>query len=262
MKMRLVRGRWIEERDSADAPAVVMINEAAARRYWDAGDPLGARITFDGENWAEVVGVAADTRHFALEQSERPAVYLPMHQSPRRFMSLVVRTVGDPMQLARSVQAEVWEIDRDLAFSGVATMREVVAGSVAVPRLLTSVLTAFAVAAMVLAAIGIYGVMSYGVGQRTREIGLRIALGAEPAGVRRLVVGRGMAMLSLGILIGGVVSLVLARFIEGLLYGVSARDPLTFAAVTSVLIVTAFVACYLPALRASRVDPMIALRGD
>ncbi len=262
MKMRLVRGRWIEERDDAAAPAVVMINEAAARRYWDAGEPLGRRITFDGENWAEVVGITADTRHFALEQSERPAVYLPMHQSPRRFMSLVVRTDGDPMQLARSVQAEAWEIDRDLAFSGVATMREVVAGAVAVPRLLTSVLAAFAVAAMALAAIGIYGVMSYNVGQRTQEIGVRIALGAEPAGVRRLVVGRGMALLSVGILIGGAVSLVLARFVEGLLYGISARDPLTFAVVSSGLIATAFVACYVPALRASRVDPIVALRQD
>ncbi len=262
MQMRLVRGRWIDETDSAQAPRVVLINEAAARRYWAGDDPVGSRITLDGESWREVVGVAADTRHFGLDQAERPAIYLPFEQAPRRFMTVVVRTDGDPLRFARTVQAELWEIDRDLAFSGVGTMRNVVADAIAVPRLLTTVLTGFALAAMMLAVIGIYGLMSYDVGQRTQEIGVRIALGAEPGEVLRFVVSRGMALLTGGVALGLLASLVLSRFLEGLLFGVSARDPLTFAAVVAVLAATAFVACYLPAVRASRVDPMNALRGD
>ncbi len=260
MKMRLVRGRWLDDTDRASAPPVVMVNEAAARRYWGERDPVGSRITFDGQNWTEVVGIAADTRHFGMDQSERPAVYLPFAQSPRRFMSLVVRTDGDPLPLARAVQAEAWQIDPDLAFSGVATMQEVVDDAVAIPRLLTYVLGAFAAAAMALAAIGLYGVMSYSVSQRAREIGVRIALGAEPSDVLRFVVAGGMALLSVGILIGLAASLLLSRFFESLLFGISARDPYTFAVVTAVLVGTAFVSCYLPALRASRVDPIIALR--
>jgi len=268
LKMRLVDGRWIDAADHGQAPLVVMVNEAAARRYWGEDDPVGARITFgrDPETsefiWRQVVGVAADTKHFGLDQSARPAMYIPFDQMPQRFMSLVLRTEGDPTQLARSVQAEIWEIDPDLAVSGVATMDDVIAGTVAVPRLLMSVLAAFAAAAMLLAAIGIYGVMSYNVGQRTQEIGVRIALGADARDVLRMVVGRGMALMLVGVALGLAASLLLSRFLESLLFEISARDPFTFTVVPAALALVALVACYVPAMRASRVDPIVVLRSD
>jgi len=267
MKMRLVGGRWLQDADHAEAPLVVMINEAAARRYWPDTEPVGSRITLGRDDagewvWREVVGIAEDTKHFGLDQGERPAMYLPFHQAPRAFMNLVLRTTGDPMQLARSVQAEVWEIDADLAVTSVASMNDVISGTVAVPRLLMSVLAAFAGAAMILAAIGIYGVMSYGVAQRIPEIGVRMALGAKSTDVLRLVVGRGMALMFAGIVLGLAASLVLSRFLESLLFEVGAHDPLTFVLVPIVLTVVALVACYVPALRASRVDPIVALQYE
>ncbi len=267
MKMRLVRGRWLQDADHAEAPLVVMINEASARRYWPETEPVGGRIAFGRDEagelvWRQVVGIAEDTKHFGLDQGERPAMYIPFHQAPRAFMSLVIRTTGDPMQLARSVQAEVWEIDTDLAVTGVASMNEVISRTVAVPRLLMSVLAVFAGAAMILAAIGIYGVISYGVAQRTREIGVRIALGAKRADVLRLVVGGGMALMSGGIVLGLAASLMLSRFLESLLFEVGARDPVTFVMVPVGLTLVALVACYIPARRAARVDPIVALRYE
>ncbi len=267
MKMRLVRGRWLQDADHTAAPLVVMINEASARRYWTDTEPVGSRVTLGRDDagewvWREVVGIAEDTKHFGLDQGERPAMYIPFHQAPRAFMNLVLRTTGDPMQLARSVQAEVWEIDADLAVTSVASMNDVISGTVAVPRLLMSVLAAFAGAAMILAAIGIYGVMSYGVAQRIPEIGVRMALGAKSTDVLRLVVGRGMALMFAGIVLGLAASLVLSRFLESLLFEVGAHDPLTFVLVPIILTVVALVACYVPALRASRVDPIVALRYE
>jgi len=262
MKMRLVGGRLFTRADQREAPLVAVINEAAARRYWGNDDPIGTRITFGGDEWREVIGVVADTKHFGLDEAERPATYLPYAQMPQRFMSLVMRTSGDPMLLARSVQAEVWEIDPTLAVAGAATMNDVIAETVAVPRLVMAVLAVFAGSAMLLAAIGIYGVMSYHVGQRTREIGVRIALGADSGSVLRLVVGRGMALMGAGLGVGLVLALVLSRFLESLLFEVSARDPLTFVLVPVVLAAVALLACYLPALRASRVDPIVALRYE
>ena len=267
MKMRLAAGRWLEETDHGEAPLAVMINEAAARRYWSEIEPVGSRITFGRDDagefiWREVVGIAEDTKHFGLDEEERPAMYVPFAQAPRRFMNLVMRTTSDPMQLARSVQAEIWEIDSSLAVTGVSSMRDVVSGTVAVPRLFMSVLAAFAGSAMMLAAIGIYGVMSYSVVQRTREIGVRIALGAEAGDVVRLVVGRGMALMLCGVAIGLVAALAVSRFLDSLLFGVGARDPLTFLLVPIGLIVVAVVACYVPALRACRIDPIIALRYE
>jgi len=268
MKMRLADGRWIDDTDHSRAPLVVMLNEAAARRYWGVDDPVGARVAFDRDvetselRWREVVGVVVDTKHFGLDQDERPAMYFPFTQTPGPFMSLVLRSAGDPISLARSVQAEIWELDGDLAVSGVATMRDVIATTVAVPRLLMSVLAAFAGAAMLLAAIGIYGVMSYSVGQRTQEIGVRMALGAETGDVLKLVVGRGLVLMLLGVAIGMAASLLLSRFLESLLFGVSTRDPLTFVVVPVGLMLVALAASYVPALRAARVDPIVALRND
>ena len=262
MKTRLARGRWLTGSDHAEAPHVVMINEEAASRYWGGDDPIGTRVTFGDDSWREVVGIVADTKHFGLDEAVRPAMYLPYAQMPQAFMSLVLRTSADPMSLARSVQAEVWEIDSNLAVSGVATMNDVVAGTVAVPRLVMAVLVVFASSAMLLAAIGIYGVMSYHVGQRTQEIGVRLALGADSGSVLRLVVGRGMLLTVAGLVVGLALALALSRFAESLLFEVSARDPLTFVLVPLALVAVAFAACYLPALRAARVDPVVALRSE
>ncbi len=262
MRMRLARGRWFDDRDHSEAPRMVMINEAAARRYWPDEDPIGARITFGGENYREIIGVVGDTKHFGLNQDERPATYLPFAQAPGPFMSLVVRTFGDPMALARSVQADVREIDSDLAVSGVASMRDVVSGTVAFERLVMALLVGFAGAAMALAAIGIYGVMSYNVGQRTQEIGVRIALGAERSDVLKLVVGKGMWLMLAGVGIGLAASLALSRFLESLLFEVSATDPWTFVLVPATLALVSLLASYIPARRASRVDPIVALRYE
>ena len=262
MRMRLARGRWFDDRDHGEAPQVVMINEAAVRRYWPDEDPVGARITFGGENYREVIGVVGDTKHFGLDQDERPATYLPFAQTPRPFMSLVVRTSGDPMALARSVQAEVRDIDSDLAVSGVASMRDVVSGTVAFERLVMALLVGFAGSAMTLAAIGIYGVMSYNVEQRTQEIGVRVALGADRGDVLKLVVGKGMRLTLAGVGIGLVASLALSRFLESLLFEVSATDPWTFVLVPVALALVSLLASYIPARRASRVDPIVALRYE
>ncbi len=262
MKMRLERGRWFGTADHDQAPLVVLINETAERRYWPAEDPVGGRITIDGSIWREVVGVVADTKHFGLDAEEQPALYFPYKQNPSPFMSLVVRTDGSPDRWVRQVQAAVWEIDADLAFSGVSSMREVISGTVAPQRLIMALLVAFAAAAALLAAIGLYGVISYSVGQRTREIGVRMALGAGTDDVMRLVVGRGMGLLLLGLTIGLAASLALARLLETLLFGVGAYDPLTFVSVPVGLSIVALVACWIPARRAARVDPISALRFE
>ena len=262
MRMRLAGGRLFDDRDHAEAPRVVLINEAMVRRHWPDEDPIGGRITFGGDNYSEIIGVIGDTKHFGLDQDERPATYLPFAQVPGPFMSLVVRTAGDPMAVARSVQAEVREIDSDLAVSGVASMRDVVSGTVAFERLVMALLMGFAGSAMALAAIGIYGVMSYNVEQRTQEIGVRIALDADRSDVLKLVVGKGMWLTLAGVGIGLVASLVLSRFLESLLFEVSATDPWTFVLVPGTLALVSFLASYVPARRASRVDPIVALRYE
>ena len=264
MKMRLVAGRWFTESDHAVAPPVVLINETAARRYWPDREPIGTRITVGGGIYREVVGVVADTKHFGLDSDTRPAMYFPYDQLPQPFMSLVLRTSGDPHLLARSVQSEIRELDPDLAVSGVASMREVISDTVAVAqsRLIMALLATFAASAMTLAAIGLYGVMSYSVGQRTQEIGIRMALGARTSDVLNLVVGRGMLLLLVGVAIGVAAAFALSRFLESMLFEVSSTDPLTFAAVPVLLALVALFACWVPARRAAKVDPLVALRRE
>jgi putative ABC transport system permease protein len=261
MKMRLARGRWFEATDGAEATPVVLVNEAAAERYWPNEDPLRSRVRIGGV-LRQVVGVVADTRHFGLDQAPRPAMYFPSPQLPLRFTNLVVRTSGEPTALASSVRAAVAEIDPTLAIANVASMREVISDTVAAPRLITILLGVFALSALALAAIGLYGVMSYTVGQRRHEIGIRTALGAEAGDVVRWVVGRGMLLLVIGAAVGLTLSLALFRFLESLLFGISATDPTTFLAGAVVLAAVALVACYLPARRAASVDPMVALRHE
>jgi putative ABC transport system permease protein len=265
MRMRLVKGRLFNDRDNRDSTRVLIINETMARRYWPDEDPIGKRITSDDSDkpeWSEVVGVVADVKHFGLSAEARPSMYLPLSQAPARSMFLTIRTTSDPMSFVAAVRSQVSGLDKDLAVSNIATMNEIVSRSVAQPRFVLLLLGLFAGLALVLAAVGIYGVMSYSVTQRTHEIGIRVALGASSKDVVRLVVGQGMGLAVAGVAIGVMASLALTRVMESLLYGVSATDPVTYVVISLMLGVVAVMASVIPARRASKVDPMIALRCE
>jgi putative ABC transport system permease protein len=261
MKMRLVRGRWFSDADDAAAPPVVLVNETAVQRYWPHQDPLLSRVRMGGA-FRQVVGVVADTKHFGLDQAARPAMYFPYAQLPLRVISVVVRTEGEPSSIAGSLRAAVREIDPGLAVSNLAPMQEVIARTVAAPRVTTTLLAVFALSALLLSAIGLYGVMSYAVGRKTHEIGIRMALGARQEDVLRWSVGLGMKLLAVGAGLGITAALVLSRFMKSLLFGVAATDLAAFAVAVFVLASAALLASYLPARRAARVDPVVALRCE
>jgi len=212
--------------------------------------------------WRTVVGVVRDVKQHGLDREDRMQLYLPEAQYPTGYMTMVVRSSAEPSALLGAVRREVGAADRELAVYGVATMAELLADSVALWRFTMLLLGVFAAVAVALAGVGIYGVISYTVTQRTREIGVRVALGAQSRDVLRLVLGRGLALVSVGIALGLAGGLALTRVISSLLFGVSSRDPLTFASVAALLAAVALLACYLPARRATKVDPMIALRYE
>jgi predicted permease len=263
-------GRAFEERDREGAPVVMILNEAAVRRFLrflPDGRALGRRVQLDmviaGQPLTgEVVGVVANTAQFGLDQEARPEVYVPHRQAPFRSLSVVLRAAGDPLALAGAVRREVRSLDADLPLDELRTMEQVVSESVARPRFFMSLLTIFAAVALALAAIGIFGVISYAVAQRTREIGVRMALGARPAEVVRMVVGRAAALAGIGAAIGLVAAAAATRLLSSLLYGVSPTDPATFGGVALVLGVVTLLASYLPARAAARVDPVVALRQE
>jgi putative ABC transport system permease protein len=265
----LVRGRLFDARDSEQSERVIIVNEAAARRYWQGRDPVGSRISAMNAYFFLVVGVVADVRHQGLESETNPRVYLPHTQVMERMkvrllrsMTLAMRSASPAEPLIAAVQREVGAVDREQPLSNIRTMRQVVAASVAERKFTTALLGAFAALALLLALIGIYGVMSYVVTQRTHEIGIRVALGARASDVLRLVVRQGMTLAFAGLIVGLPVSLGLAQLMKGLLYGVSATDPLTFAAAAALLMAVALLAALVPAQRAMKVDPMIALRSE
>jgi putative ABC transport system permease protein len=263
MGIRLLSGRELTDTDNADAPKAVVISETMARRYFPDEDPLGKRLTFGGgKDLREIVGVISDVKHFGLNADARPSMYFPHPQNPARRMSLVVRAEGDPLTLAAAIRGQVSELDRDLAVSDVMTMEELVGTSLAEPRFTLMLLGAFAVLAMLLSAIGVYGVVSYSVTQRSHEIGVRMALGAKTSDVLRLVVGQGMTLVLGGVGIGLVAAFALTRVMESLLFGVTATDFSTFALTSVVLAGVALGACFVPARRATKVDPMVALRYE
>jgi putative ABC transport system permease protein len=266
----LVRGRRLEASDGLDAPPVALINETMAQTYWPGQDPIGRRIRQGGptQPWITVVGIVADVRHNGLEVGIKEKFYRPHTQWPLstggavRNMHLVVKTAGDPMALVASIRADVQAIDPRLPIANIRTMDEVVATAMSQPRLAQSVLVLFGVLALVLAAIGLYGVLSYVVSERHHEIGIRMAIGAEPGGVRSMVMRQGLMLALTGVVAGIVVSLVLARLIQGLLHGVAPHDLSTFATVPAVLVVVSLVASWIPAWRATRIDPLKALRDS
>ncbi len=265
----LVKGRAFTEQDAETAPMVVLINETFARRFFPGEDSVGKRINYGDDTdqtrnpWCTIVGVVADTRRNGFDAEPRPESYRPLAQAPTNFLTYVVRsTSDDPSALASSVRNAVREIDKDQPVYDIKTMNGIVSELIAQRRLNTILLGVFAAVALVLASVGIFGVMNYTVTQRTHEIGIRMALGAQKRDVLRMVVGQGMTLAFIGVGVGLFGAFVVTRVMENLLYGVSATDPFVFAVVALLLAFVAVLACYIPARRAMKVDPMIALRYE
>jgi putative ABC transport system permease protein len=259
----VLRGRSFTPADTADSPWVIVINESMAREYWGGQDPIGRRLQFGAaETWRTVIGVVGDVRHEGLDAQTGPEMYMPMDQSFNTESSptLVVRTALDTGAAAGELRGVVAAIDRTIPVDRIQTMEQLVSGSVAQPRFRTLILAAFSMLALVMAAIGIYGVMNYLVIQRTREFAIRVSMGATRAEVLRLVLSRAAALIGAGTCLGLAGSVGLVRLIATLLFGTAPLDPLTFAAAPILLAAVALAASYLPAWRATRVDPMVALR--
>jgi putative ABC transport system permease protein len=268
---RVLRGRSFDARDVGESEQVGLVNETMARTYWPDRDALGGRFRMgsrETQPWVTVVGIVKDVRHNGVTAPIKEKFYRPHAQFYRSTgftpssMNLVLKATGDPMLLAGPLRAAVKEIDPNVPVSSLRLMTEIVAGSLATPRLASGLLGLFAVIALALSAVGIYGVLAYVVGQRTQEIGIRMAIGAEPAALRRLVLGQGLRMALTGVGLGTLVALGLTRLLNGLLHDVRPHDPLTFILVPLALTAIALLACYVPARRATRVDPIAALRSE
>ena len=264
MGIPLLRGRPFDRRDSIESRRVALVNESFVKRYCSNEDPIGQQIIGDWANPkpTEIVGVVGDIRHNGLATEPRPTVFLAQAQVPGYITYLVVRTAADPEKLAATIRREVRQVDPTQPFTNVQRMRQYVSAALARPRLYAVLLGAFASLALVLAAIGLYGLMAYTVRKRTHEIGVRMALGAQPGEVLRSTLGQGCRLVLAGVALGVVCALLLSRLVANLLYGVPSNDPTTFAGVSALLGVVAMVAAYIPARRASRVDPLVALRYE
>jgi putative ABC transport system permease protein len=265
LKAQIRAGRDFNDQDDLRAPAVAIVNETLARRYFSDGQPIGRKIMLGylGRRMVrEIVGVSSDIKQEELGSATKPEMYVPMQQVPWFGTALVVRSTGDPMRLKKDLQAAIWQVDKDLPVSSAETVEQHLADLVAEPRLYTLLLGVFAIIALLLASIGIYGVMSYSVTERTHEIGIRMALGAKQADVLGFVIKQGLTLTITGLSIGVAVSFALTRLMDSLLYGVSATDPVTFVVISLLLALVSIFATYLPARRATRVDPMIALRHE
>jgi putative ABC transport system permease protein len=260
----LRRGRLYNSQDDAKATRVVLINEAFAKKFLPGEEPIGQRLNFGGgeKEIQEIIGVVADVKNEDLDEAAEPTAYSPYAQNPWSTMSLVIRGTQDPTRLASAVRSEVQELDPNVPVSNIKPVRQMIDERISPKRLMTYILGVFGLIALLLASIGIYGVMSYAVTQRTQEIGVRIALGAQAPDVLKLVVKKGMAMALVGVAIGLAGAYALTRVLANLLFRVSPTDLLTFAAVTISLIVVALLACYIPARRATKVDPLVALRYE
>lgn len=262
----LVSGRLFAESDQRESQAVALVDRATAARYWPGESPLGKRVKVGPVQstapWAVVVGVVGNIRHDAIETEGVPHIYYPIYQFSTRILNLVVRSDSDPVRLGRSMKSQVQAVDPNLPVFGISTFSNVVASSFTPHRFSAQLMGAFAVLALLLAAVGIYGVIAYFVGQRVREIGVRMALGASAGEVLRLILLRGLYPILAGTVVGLAGSFVCSRLLAQLLYGVSTSDPLVYLAVPAFLLVTALVASYIPARRATRIDPLSALRCD
>ncbi len=263
----LVAGRFFDERDVPDRPIVAIVNETLAKRYYPGGNAVGRRLKQGGADrpdnpWMEIVGVVGDVKYSGLNAPPEPAFYLADRQQPfvRRFV--IVRTAADPRSALASIRAAVAALDRDVPVARLYTIDELMNESVAAPRFRTMLVTLFAIVGLVLAAIGIYGVMAYTVSERARELGVRVALGATPGDVMRMVLVEAFALAAAGIVLGAAGAVATTRLMAGLLFGTTPTDPATFAAIAGILMAIALAGSYVPARRATRVDPMAALRSE
>jgi predicted permease len=264
LSIPVLAGRVFSERDIAGAPPVVVVNQALAQRYFPGESPLGKHVDFRWETrgMQEIVGVVGDVREQALDQPARPAIYIPYAQRPAEWANLLVRTTGDPNGIVPSLRRVVAELDRNLPLAEVRTLEDVEAAGLADRRLAMALFGVFSGLSLVLAALGLYAVISYMVVQRRQEIGIRMALGARTEQVVRSVLRQGMALIGIGVIVGAIAALWLGRFLAGLVFGVGTTDPITFGSVALLLATTALLASMIPALRAAHVDPASVLRSE
>jgi putative ABC transport system permease protein len=259
----LLQGRDFQASDHSKAPLVAIIDEPLARRYWPAGDAIGKRIQTTGDGvWLTIVGVVGGIKHASLAEEKQPHLYYVMAQNPAPRAAFVVRTDGSPNTAIPSFRTAIKEVDADMPLYLVRSMTEIIGQTLSTQRLTNILLTAFAILALTLAAVGIYSTMSVYVGSRTKEFGIKLALGAQPGALRRAVMRQGLWLTGAGVLVGIAGALALTRTIRSLLFEVSPTDPLVFTAVPLLLVVVSLVACYTPARRATKVDPLIALRNE
>jgi putative ABC transport system permease protein len=264
MKVPLLKGRFFDERDTAQSQNVIIINDTLARRFWADVDPLGKRVRFSVQEgqWHTIVGVVGDVRHGRLESEAGLEMYRPYSQSPIPYMALVVRSDVEMSSMVSSIRNEMLDLDRTLPVYSIRPMEQIISRSLAPRRFQMILLGSFAGMALILAAVGIYGVISYSVNERRHEFGIRLALGAQSRDLLMLVLGQGMKLALTGMAIGLLASFALTRLIQTLLFGVSPGDPMTFALITTLLIFVSLLACSIPAGRAAKVDPMVALRNE
>jgi putative ABC transport system permease protein len=260
----LLRGRDFNTQDRADTPGVVIVNETFAKRFLPGQDPIGQHVSLNGVQgpWLEIVGLARDSKYITIGEAPTPFLYQPLTQRHESGMVLLVRMSGDPVLYIPAIRREVQALEHNLPLTNVRTLTELLGLSLFPARMEAILLGGFGLLALLLAAVGLYGVMSYSVARRTREIGIRIALGAERSDVLRLVLREGMTLVTIGIILGLIVAFAVTRLLTGFLSGISPTDPLAFIAIASFLTVVALAASFIPAYRATKIDPLIALRYE
>jgi len=263
LRIALLKGRDFTDRDDLQTPLTAVINETFARREWPGEDPIGRRFTTPQTNGPiTVIGVVADTKHYTATEAAVPQLYAATYQVPLIFSSLVARTRGPEMAIANDVRKAIWAVDKDQPMWAVRSLESQVEATRGSTRFLAALLATFAVVALVLASVGIYGVTSYGVSQRTHEIGIRLALGASGERVLREVVGRGVRLTLIGAVLGLIGAIAAARLAAAVLFGVTPADPTALTAAAALLALVSLAACYVPARRAARVDPVVALAEE
>jgi putative ABC transport system permease protein len=267
MNIPLIRGRYFDDRDVLDAPFVAIIDETMARKWWPNEDPIGKRIWFyendprGNKRWREIVGIVGHVKREGLDQEASVQYYLPHRQSPTSNVVLSVRTVAEPESMTTAVRGVIQSVDKELPVYSVRTMERMMADSTSQRRFATILLGVFALVALILASVGLFGVMSYTVAQRRHEIGIRMALGAQTLDVLELIIRQGMILVLTGVAIGLMAAFGLTRLMKAMSFDISETDKTTFVTIPLLLAVVAMLACYLPARRATKVDPLIALRS-
>jgi putative ABC transport system permease protein len=263
MRIPVLKGRVFNEHDQTDGSYVILINQTLARQYFSGRDPIGRRLRIpQTQQTGEIIGVVADVKKYALTDPPVPQIYGALAQNPFIFTSLAVRTAGDPLKMANPIRRAIWQVDKDQPVWSVYSFDEILATQSHLRQLVTAILGVYAGVALVLASIGIFGVISYTVSQRTAEIGVRMALGARPGDVARLIVGQGVLIAAIGITTGAGAAMWLSSYLRTQLYAVNPLDPGVYTLVAALLVTVVILACLIPARRAAKVDPMIALRCE